>query len=676
VLRLVVLGCLASTRLAFAQPAPPAPPAPTTPTGPSTPAPAPVKGQRPALGFGLGTKDTTTKESASAVEARHAAAALCTAHDPSCDWIATFSSLEKRSIIRTLLRRGLDAEPEPWGKLIDEVVVENEDVFAEDNWLQFFNNFHYTTREGRVREELTIQAGEVWDQDRVEESARRLHDPLYTSVVALFPVKSSVPGRVKLLVVTRDIWSLRLNTLYTFQQGALTNLSFSLSENNFLGTRDVVAAAVVMDPGAISVGPLFIDKDFLGKHIDFRVRFDDILTRQHTKFLDATGQRALVPGDPDGLQDATTLHSEGADATIQFGRPLWSLATEWGWGTSFTYKNAVARSFSGQNMFDDPYVLYTDPGSGLPYEYRARSWSVNANGVRQWGDDYKQQINFGYTLSSFRASLVDSFSAFDPAALAKFEEDVFPRTEVISQPFVGYAFFRPRYRTVRNVSTYELAEDVNLGPSGSVTVAQGLRALGGDFNFTRPSASIGYIWPWLRDGFIHPSASVSMRFQGDAPHGWSSIDNNASVVLRFATPTISWFRVVVQGEVDTRWHDTQNNYYVIGSDSGLRGYNVNAFRSSTTSESSRRATGQVELRTVPVPFWVLRLGAVAFYETGGVASSLQKLNLYNDVGLGVRMLVPQTSRELFRFDIAFPLQATPNNAALFPHFLAGFESYF
>jgi len=42
----------------------------------------------------------------------------------------------------------------------------------------------------------------------------------------------------------------------------------------------------------------------------------------------------------------------------------------------------------------------------------------------------------------------------------------------------------------------------------------------------------------------------------------------------------------------------------------------------------------------------------------------------------VRLLVPQTSRELFRFDLAFPLQATPGNAVLFPHFLAGFQSYF
>src|SRR5262249_3436433 len=200
------------------------PPQPA-PSPPPTPPPAPLPEVTPELK----QRDDT--------ERRHAAEAVCAAHSPACDWVSTFSSLERQSIARSLAARGLIVEPQPWGKVIDHVVVVNEDVFAEDNWLQFFNVFHFTTRENRVRQELTITAGEVWDQERVEESARRLHDPLYTSVVALLPVKAATDGHVDLLVVTRDIWSLRLNTQYTFQQGDLTNLAFSLSENNFLGER-------------------------------------------------------------------------------------------------------------------------------------------------------------------------------------------------------------------------------------------------------------------------------------------------------------------------------------------------------------------------------------------------------------------------------------------------------
>ena len=532
-----------------------------------------------------------------------------------------------------------------------------------------------------MRGELTIQKGEVWDQDRVEESARRLHDPLYTSVVALLPVKSMTPGAVKLLVITRDIWSLRLNTQYTYQQSSMTNLAFSLSENNFLGSRDVVAASINMDPGAIAVGPYFIEKNLLGEHINLTIKLDEIITRKAGLAYDpATNTFNPVPGDPVGLQDGHTLHAEGSDASIALSKPLWSLASVWGWGASFSYKDAVARSFTGSDPrapVGNPYELYTDPDSGLPYEFRNKTWSVSANGVRQWGSQYKQQLSLGYTVSSQRSSLLatPTFTNASSSAAAQFEADVFPRSEVSSQPYLSWSTFKPRYVTVRNVSTYELAEDVNLGPTASATLAQGLSALGGDTNFTRTSLSLGWIFPWAADGFIHPSASGTMRFQSAAPHGWSSIDNSADAQIRAASPTFEWFRVIAHAAVDTQWHNTQNSFYAIGSDSGLRGYNVNEFRSAR-SASSRRATGQLEFRTVPVPWWVFRMGAVAFYEIGGVSESLQQLKLYSDVGFGVRLLIPQTSRELFRFDLALPLQDAIGNPAFHPHFIAGFASYF
>jgi outer membrane translocation and assembly module TamA len=72
---------------------------------------------------------------------------------------------------------------------------------------------------------------------------------------------------------------------------------------------------------------------------------------------------------------------------------------------------------------------------------------------------------------------------------------------------------------------------------------------------------------------------------------------------------------------------------------------------------------------------VLRLGAVAFYELGSAGNSLDDMTLYHDAGIGLRMLIPQTSRELFRFDMALPLRPIPGNPVS-PHFIAGFQSYF
>ena len=668
---------MASAR-ALAQPAPPPPPQPQppqpTPTPPPEPVPPPTHpagptpepAETPQPPPPLPTVKTPPPPRQTSTEKRLDAERLCAAHSPDCDWLATYSSLERQSVARAMAARGLEIDPAPWGKPIATVQVYNENVFAEDNFLQFLNFIHFTTREKAIRDELTINAGDMWDDDKVAESARRLHDPLYSSVVAMIPAKSAQPGKVDLLVVTRDVWSLRFNTQYTYQQGSLTNLSISISENNFLGHRNVLSAALLMDQGSLAVGPLFIDKNFLGKHLDFRARVDTIMTRQTLDVITPDGGH-VPTGDPKGLEDGGGYRKEGSDATISLSRPLWSLASEWGAGGSFSYRNAIARSYFGTGIrsYDDPR---TPESETLAREFRYQTWSVNANATRQWGSWLKQQLTLGYTVTDQNPSLLPN-APMDPMLQQDFIRDVFPRNEVISQAYVEYAFFTPRYKTMRNIGTYELAEDVRVGPDLDVSYAQALAALGSTHTFGRPSLSVGWTFPFGGDGFVRPSASTSIRIQpnGDGVH--DTIDNTASAAIRAASPTLRFLRVVAQAGVDTRWHDTQNSYFTIGSDSGLRGYPINAFY------GQRRFSAQLEVRTTPIPVSVLRMGAVMFYEAGGAANSLDEMTVYHDIGAGIRLLIPQTSRELLRFDIAVPLRPSPNNPVS-PHFIAGFESYF
>ncbi len=600
----------------------------------------------------------------SAAEQRQAAAKLCESHDPQCDWVGTFSSLERQSVARALEARGLVIDSQPWGKPVARVLVYNENVFAEKNWLRFFNFIHYTTRESAIREELPISEGDVWDDDKVAEAGRILRDPLYSSVVVLLPIKASEPGKVDLLVVTRDVWSLRFNTQYTYQEGSLTNLSISISENNFLGHRDVLSAAALMDQGSLAVGPLFIDKNFLGKHLDFRGRVDEILTRQSLDVVSPEGGHTPT-GDPKGWEDGGGYRHEGRDATISLSRPLWSLATEWGGGGSFSFSNAIARSYysTGIRSWDDPNTPQIET---VAREFRYKTWSFGASAQRQWGSWLKQQLAFGYTLASQHPELLPNFAP-DPMLRADFIHDVFPHDEVISQPYIEYSFFTPKYKTIRNVGTYELAEDIRLGPTFDISLAQALSPLGSTHTFTRPSISGSWTFPLGDLGYITPSAGTSLRIQPMDNH--DTIDNTAQVSARAVTPPIGFVRFIVASSLETRWHDTQNAYYTIGSDSGLRGYPINAFY------GQRRFSTIVEARTQPLPWWVLRLGLVAFYEAGGAANSLDEITLYQDVGMGLRMLIPQTSRELFRFDVAMPLRASPGNP-ISPHFLAGFASYF
>jgi hypothetical protein len=645
--RRIAIACalLAGSARAGAQaPVPPPHPSAPDPTAsqpPAAPSPKPPPPEPPPPAV----PKQPPRPSEAALLDRELAEEQCAAHDPSCDWIATLSSLERASVVRALIARGYVLEPSPWNKVIGTIRVYNEEVFAEPTrFLQFFNHFHVTTKEATTRAESVVAPGEVWDQLRIEETARRLRDPLWTSVVAVVPIVSATPGTVDVLIVTRDIWSLRLNTQYTFQEGKLTNLVMSLAENNFLGRRDVLAAAMTMDQGAIAVGPLFIDKNLLGEHLDFRAQLNDILTR-------------------DDLTKHSTLHSEGTQSTITLTRPLWSLASEWGAGVTFTHRFAIDRQYLGTKLraFDyvDPVTMEATP---FERQYEMRRWGVNAYVTRQWGTALKQQLSFGHSVDSQRPRPLAGFTG-DAAERAAFIAGVLPRSEVTSVPFIEYAFFTPRYRTLRNVLTFALAEDVRTGPDLDVTLGFGLEALGSDENFQRLSSAFGWTFPLSRDGFVRVATGLGSRYQQGE---W--IDNNATWSVRVAAPAVAErIRFMAQSSLSTRWHDTQNQFYAIGSDTGLRGYGINQFI------GQRYFNFQFEARTLPYALWVLRLGGVAFYDLGGAADSLAQLRLHQDAGLGLRMLIPQTSAQLVKFDFAIPFDGVNRGAA---RFLAGFGSEF
>ena len=56
-------------------------------------------------------------------------------------------------------------------------------------------------------------------------------DPLWTTVVVVIPVKSADDGRVDMFVVTRDVWSLRFNTDFSYQGGILFFLTTLLTSD-------------------------------------------------------------------------------------------------------------------------------------------------------------------------------------------------------------------------------------------------------------------------------------------------------------------------------------------------------------------------------------------------------------------------------------------------------------
>lgn len=536
----------------------------------------------------------------------------------------TLGGYEREALDQALAARGLELDPSPEGKVVGQIHVVNLEVFGpRAGLLQLLNIFHRTTRENIIRREVLLRPGDTWDPTIVEESRRRLSDPIFTALAVMTAVKSPEPGKVDLLVVTRDLWSLRLNSIFELQEGELTLLSVSLAENNFLGLRKQIAMTFDMDQGSYSVGPLYVDKNIRGTRM--------------TLYAYAAALFAREDSEP-----------EGSRSQIILSYPLWSLKRRWSATLDVRHFDGVIRSFLGTDLrtYDAPETAEDD---AVPYIYARQTVSAAAQVTRAFAganlSALHHQVTLGYQLSSDSSSLQGDFPAVADNVRAAFVRDVLPREEVASTPFVRWRVFTPRFVTYRNIDTYDLPEDRTLGPDIQVELGASPSFLGADPPFARASMNAQWTFDLAESGSFQIATSASTRYQDS-----ELIDTRVTSTLALATPPIAGVARAVVGAVgDFRINETNNRFSALGGDTGLRGYRIGAF----TGENLWRAN--IELRTLPIPVLFARAGALLFWDGGHAADDVSDLTIKHNLGLGLRWVVPQLQAVVFRFDYALPL---------------------
>jgi hypothetical protein len=540
--------------------------------------------------------------------------------------------LEQESLEEALSARGLHRDPHPEGKQIGEIQVVNQEVFSQrDWWFQFFNHFHRTTRENVLRRELLMKPGDRYDPALVEESIRNLDSepvlsvagrrftaPELSSVVVILPVVSPRPGTVDLLVVTRDVWSLRFNTNFEVQQGTLTLLQTSLSENNLFGWRKFLSLGFDMDQGSMDAGPTYFDPNIRGTRLTFYAVAGLTFSRD-------------------------THQQEGNFETASVRYPLYSLASKWGGGVDFNHFNTVIRSFQGTMLrLED---LTATPGTEMiPYIFRREITTVDANVIRSFGVDVIQRVTLGHLVDSRQSSVLPGFP-YDAATAALFLAEYAPLTERRSEPYVRYQLFTPRYAVYRDLDTFDLRENKQLGPSLSLRFGLGLPELGATYR--------GYAFGGTASWAIGPRGFYGQALvsAGARLREGVLIDQSFTASLYGATPMLGRvLRIVLAGETDAVRADTARTRFFVGGGTGLRGYAIGAFQGTV------QMIAHAELRSAALPIFSQRIGALLFYDVGDAANSYQQLTAYHDFGVGLRWLIPQLNSTVIRFDWAFATQ--------------------
>ncbi len=537
---------------------------------------------------------------------------------------AVHSPYEISTIEAELTRRNLEVEPRPEGKRISSVEIIPLDVFDEtDPVPDFLNVFHVTTRERIIQRELLFRVGEPFRLRRIDETVRNLRSSPelpQLSLVLIVAARDPDGDGVRLLVITKDVWSLRLNWNAQVGPDGLTYLLLNPSELNLLGTHATVGGSFQLLRSTYALGINGRHPRIFGTRLTGGVSTNIILNRH-------------------------TDQAEGSFGNFYYGLPRYAETQLWSYGTALTWSDSIAR-----------VSLSTDPKDPLATSkvlgYHAEHYEEVVSATRSYGRRHKFDLTFGLEADR-RAYQSRAPVDTEPALRERFEQNEIPLSDTRIGPFVQFSQYDNEFMKTIELETLGLQEEFRLGPEVLMKVYAASSRTGSTRDLVGIFTGLSYT---LRagDGLLRAVVTSSGEYARDGKD--QAIVAGA---LRFASPRLGFGRLVVDGVLENRYRNYLRERSALGGNSRLRGYS-SADTEAIGSGALRGADALVanaEFRTRGVDILSAQCGLAAFYDVGGAAPRMGALGLRHSVGWGARVLLPEFDRVVFRVDWAFPLSA-------------------
>ena len=574
------------------------------------------------------------------------------------DKLDLLAQYEEKLVAAALMRRGLstaDVHPLPEGKYIEAIEIDASPIILKGDlplssklpWT-ILNRLHVRTRDAVIARELLFSVGEAFRSDRFEESGRNLRSLFILGVARLLVVRGSAPERVRVLVVTKDQWSLRLNTTFNLDQARVDALAFQFAEHNLAGRNKRISLDFGLDPGRYNLGSSYTDPRIWG-------------SRHQLKLVGALY-----------LSRATSA-LEGGQLQLSVGRPLFSLRTRFGWQAQFQYLQDIVRYFAGGELYQRTIL-----GESVPDQFKRQNIAGSVQATYSMGVIEKVNLTAGFLVSRVRYALPDDFPQTISDAARRAYRDLLPRSEDVSGPYFLLDAFIARYVRLKNIQTLALSEDFRLGPQLTAEIRFASHLFGLTSDFVQLAA--GYTEQrYFRDDLLTFTVNGGVRVQYGVYPGSNLVNQTVSASLRNVSPRFGPLRLHVYGQLNLRSHDIDNRRLTLGSDNGLRGYAPRGFQGPNLYQLN------VELRSTALNLWTIHIGAVLFYDAGDAPTGLDQYDqqgvyqpggYHQDAGLGLRILLPQFNRDVIRLDLAFPFEQDPRTTSWAPRFSASFGQAF
>jgi len=298
-------------------------------------------------------------------------------------------------------------------------------------------------------------------------------------------VRGREPGHVRLLVITKDVWSLRLAWDLQAVPGGIEDFVLQPSETNFLGTHQVAALYFEMDPATFTYGA--------GYHVP---RLE--------------GTRNVLDASAQVIFNRASGSAEGSTGQLLAYQPLFSAKTAWAWDSQTTWTEAIARRFVNAQESYFQGSSGTAPTNLVPWEFFTRTYFGQESVTRSYGWDVKHDVSLGgfVDLREYRTTAAQVGD--DPVALAQFTSQNVPRSVDRVGPFLQYHGYRTRFIRVLDFQTLGLQEDYRLGHEVYLRVYPMPRSFGSSRDELGVYGALNYTVA-MGDGLVRGPSSRSPR---------------------------------------------------------------------------------------------------------------------------------------------------------------------
>jgi hypothetical protein len=549
---------------------------------------------------------------------------------PPAERALIYSPYEEETIADVLARLHLARDPSPEGKTIERVDIVPLDVAEKRDVLpRFLNIFHATSRPSVIRRELLLGEGEPYRQVLVDETIRNLRRLSQLSAILIVATVGSSPDRVDVVVITKDVWSLRLGWNISLTPGGVELFETQPAEWNFLGTHQTLSGHFLYLPESYTFGLGYVVPRLGTSRVALQAAADIVINRRS--------------GAPEGWQ-----------GSLVTGQPLYSGLTEWAWDASVTGVDEPLRRYVNAEL-----SAYTDPltNQSIPFEYHAREYEFAPELTRSFGWEIKHDITLAADFS--RAQYLVNFPGADPQTVRDFIAQRVPVSDTRVGPAIQYHTYTKRYVRVIDFDTLALQEDYGLGHNVVLRVFPSFRALGSTRDVLSLYTGLQYTFS-VRDGLLRLAFESTTEPEPDR-----IADAAVQPTVHLVSPTVLGVgRIVLDTTLLYRVRNYLNQQSYLGGDDRLRGYPTNFFigRKGLVSYN-------VELRSRPVEILSCQVAGVAFFDSGDAFNGASDFAVYQSVGVGLRALFPWLDRIVFRADLGFPLERPLEVKGLGPGFL-------